>query len=310
MLPRRHVPLLQAKLEGLLRTYGAGFLGSDPLGMVHSYPEDADREAAAFFAATLAFGKAAAIRGSLTRILGRLGEHPAERLGGFEFHRDAALFEELCHRWAGPRALAALAHLAGAALREKGSLGALFLEGYDPAAPDLLGALAAFRRRLLGLGGALPAKALGEAGCLLPDPAGPSACKRLHLFLRWMVRPADGLDLGLWKGPRPDQLLIPLDTHLARIGRLLGLTDRRTPDRKMAEEITASLRLLDPADPVRYDFALSRLGILGRCPSRRDARLCAGCPLQDACRYWRRVPRQRKAALREIPAPSRLASPA
>lgn len=300
MLPRRHAPLLRAKLEGLLRTYDAAFLGSDPLGLVHPYPEDADREVAAFFAASLAFGKAAAIRGSLTRILGRLGERPAGRLRGFEYGRDTGLFDGLCHRWAGPRSLAALSHLAGAALREAGSLGALFLEGYDPAAPDLLGALAAFRRRLLGLGSALPAKALGEIGCLLPDPGGPSACKRLHLFLRWMVRPNDGLDLGLWKGPRPDQLLIPLDTHLARIGRLLGLTDRRTPGRKMAEEITASLRLLDPSDPVRYDFALSRLGILGRCPSRRDARLCAGCPLQDSCRYWRRVAPQRKEALLAI----------
>ena len=299
MLPRRHVPLLRAKLEALLRTYGAAFLGSDPLGMAHPYPQDADREVVAFFAASLAFGNAAAIRGSLSRILGRLGERPAGRLRAFDFQRDAALFGGLYHRWAGPAALAALAHLTGAALREAGSLGALFLENYDPAAPDLTGALAAFRRRLLGPGKDLPKKGLGGIGYLLPDPEGPSACKRLHLFLRWMVRPADGLDLGLWKGPRPDQLLIPLDTHVARIGRLLGLTDRRTPGRKMAEEVTASLRLLDPADPVRYDFALSRMGILGHCPSRRDVRLCAGCPLQDSCRYWRRVPAGRKQAARE-----------
>ncbi|MEK6709016.1 MAG: TIGR02757 family protein, partial [Nitrospinota bacterium] len=269
MLPPRHVPFLRARLEGLLRTYDASFLGSDPLGMVHAYRRDEDREVAAFFAASLAFGKAAAIRGSLARILGRLGDHPAGRLRGFEFHRDARLFDGLCHRWAGPSSLAALAHLTGAALREAGSLGALFMEGYDPAAPTLTGALAAFRRRLIELGASLPKKVLGETGYLLPDPEGTSACKRLHLFLRWMVRPSDGLDLGLWKGPRPDQLLIPLDTHLARIGRLLGLTDRRTPGRRMAEEVTASLRLLDPADPVRYDFALSRLGILGHCPSRR-----------------------------------------
>lgn len=297
MLAPRHVPFLRARLGGLMRAYGPAFLDSDPLGLVHPYPDDADREVAAFFAASLAFGKAAAIRGSLARILGRLGEHPAGALHAFDYGRDAGLFRGLRHRWAGEASLAALAHLTGAALREAGSLGVLFMQGYDPAAPDLLGALAAFRRSLLALGASLPKHVLRETACLLPDPEGPSACKRLHLFLRWMVRPADGLDLGLWKGPRPDQLLIPLDTHLARIGRLLGLTDRRTPGRLMAEEVTASLRLLDPADPVRYDFALSRLGILGRCPSRRDARLCAGCPLQDSCRYWRRVPRARKAAL-------------
>ncbi len=295
MLPPRHAPLLRERFEGLLGTYDATFLDTDPLGLVHPYPREEDREAAAFFAASLAFGNARAIRGSLGRILARLGECPAERLRRFELRRDAALFDGLYHRWAGPSALAALAHHAGAALREAGTLGAFFLRDYDPAAPTLLGALAGFRRRLLGLApGASPPAGLRY---LLPDPGGPSACKRLHLFLRWMVRPADGLDLGLWRGPRPDQLLIPLDTHVARIGRLLGLTDRRTPDRRMAEEVTASLRLLDPSDPVRYDFAISRLGILGRCPSRRDARLCAGCPLQDSCRYWRSVPQRRREAL-------------
>ena len=116
-----------------------------------------------------------------------------------------------------------------------------------------------------------------------------------------MVRPDDGLDLGLWKTPKTHQLIIPLDTHIARIGRLLGLTDRKTPDLKMALEITRNLKRIDPVDPVRYDFAISRMGILKHCPSKRNVKLCAGCPLQDACRYWRRLPRRRKdAAMRAL----------
>jgi uncharacterized protein (TIGR02757 family) len=121
----------------------------------------------------------------------------------------------------------------------------------------------------------------------LSDPASGSACKRLNLFLRWMVRPDDGLDLGLWAPVRPDQLVIPLDTHEARISRYLGLSDRRTVDWKMAVEVTEGLRRLDPSDPVRYDFALSRLGILDECPRRRDPVKCRRCPLVPVCTLGR-----------------------
>ena len=117
----------------------------------------------------------------------------------------------------------------------------------------------------------------------LPRVNGPGASKRLHMFLRWMIRSGE-VDLGLWQSATPAQLIVPLDTHIARLGQLLGLTTRRTPGAAMAQEITASLRRLHPADPVRYDFALSRLGILGLCPSRRDPERCAGCDLFPACR--------------------------
>jgi len=98
---------------------------------------------------------------------------------------------------------------------------------------------------------------------LLPSPASGSACKRLNLFLRWMVRRGDHLDLGLWPEVSPRQLVIPLDVHVARIARRLGLTARRTDDWNTAEEITDRLRIYDPEDPVKYDFALSHIGMMG-----------------------------------------------
>jgi uncharacterized protein (TIGR02757 family) len=98
-----------------------------------------------------------------------------------------------------------------------------------------------------------------------------------------MVRPDDGVDLGLFAPVRPGQLVVPLDTHVARISRYLGLTHRRTVDWKMAVEVTDGLRILDPADPVRYDFALSRLGILDECPRRVDPVHCARCSLVSVC---------------------------
>jgi uncharacterized protein (TIGR02757 family) len=124
----------------------------------------------------------------------------------------------------------------------------------------------------------------------LADPARGAACKRLNLFARWMVRPDDGVDLGLFAPARPDQLVIPLDTHVARISRYLGLTTRGTVDWRMAAEVTAALRRFCPRDPVRYDFALSRLGILNACPRRADPRRCRGCLLLPGCVLGRSFP--------------------
>ena len=118
---------------------------------------------------------------------------------------------------------------------------------------------------------------------LLPSPEEGSGCKRLNLYLRWMVRRGDGLDLGLWTSVHPRQLLMPVDTHVARIAAYIGLTRRMSPGWRMTEEITASLRRLDPGDPVRYDFALCRLGILDACPRRRNPVICADCPLEPVC---------------------------
>ncbi len=306
VLPLRDVPAVKARLDRLMVSFGAEHLDSDPLGHVHRYRRKADREAAAFIAAALAFGNARAVRSSLLRVLGRLGGRPAEVLRDFRIEEGADLFEGIVHRWIGPADLARFAHTVGAALREHGSLEAAFMPGYSAGAETLQEALAAFRHRLIALAPAGGGEKRGGLGYLLPDPSGQSACKRFHLFLKWMIRPADGVDLGLWRTPRPAQLIIPLDTHIARIGRLLGLTDRRTPGRRMAEEITASLRLLNPADPAGYDFAISRLGILGRCPSRPDERLCAECPLQDICRHWRSLPRKRRLSARAAAAGERM----
>ncbi|MCC6872784.1 MAG: DUF2400 family protein, partial [Sandaracinaceae bacterium] len=105
--------------------------------------------------------------------------------------------------------------------------------------------------------------------------------------LRWMIRPADGVDLGLWAELSPSILLIPVDTHVHRIAKNLGLTERNDASWRTAEEITASLRRLDPLDPVKYDFALCHLGISRQCPSRRDPDKCDACVLRPSCGVWR-----------------------
>jgi uncharacterized protein (TIGR02757 family) len=122
---------------------------------------------------------------------------------------------------------------------------------------------------------------------LVVDPSRGSACKRWNLFLRWVVRPADGVDLGLWgRSGRiaPRELIIPLDVHVGRISYLIGLRRRRTLDWKAAEEITGALARIDPADPLRFDLPLSHLGISRGCRGRHDAGICGGCGLRRICR--------------------------
>jgi len=126
---------------------------------------------------------------------------------------------------------------------------------------------------------------------LFPDPRKGSACKRHNLFLRWMVRGGDGVDLGIWTALSPRDLIVPLDTHMIRMGRLMGLTRRATPGWKMAEEITAAFRAVSPEDPVKFDFALTRIGILGECAPKRGG-ACECCPVEGICA--RRGPAGRK----------------
>ena len=121
-----------------------------------------------------------------------------------------------------------------------------------------------------------------ERDFLFPDPRKGSACKRHHMFLRWVVRGEDGVDLGIWTVLSPRDLIVPVDTHMARLGRWLGLTARRTADGRMAEEITEAFRAVCPEDPVRFDYPLTRIGILKACTSLTRGR-CARCPLGTAC---------------------------
>ncbi|MBE9531259.1 MAG: DUF2400 family protein, partial [Proteobacteria bacterium] len=115
------------------------------------------------------------------------------------------------------------------------------------------------------------------------SPEKKSACKRLNLYLRWMVRRGDKLDFGLWRDITPAKLIIPLDTHIARISSNIGLTKRKSADWRMAEEITASLRELDPEDPTKYDFSLARLGILEKCTKNREPAKCEACLIKEIC---------------------------
>lgn len=260
---------VRTALEGLYTRYNdRKHVSSDPLEFVYRYERAEDREIAALVASSLAFGNVPQIRASVSRALGVLGEAPAAFCRDESPRALASAFRGFRHRWIDGGDMASLLAGAGWAVREHGSLGDLFLSGLETRDDDVVPAAARFVSRLRGMSG-------GFKPCLLPSPASGSACKRLNLFLRWMVR-RDAVDPGLWSGIPASLLVVPLDTHMHRISRRLALTARETADLKTARAITGAFRTISPEDPVKYDFALTRLGILRMTgEEERLAELCS-----------------------------------
>jgi uncharacterized protein (TIGR02757 family) len=258
---------------------------ADPVEFVHRYRDPASQELVALVASSLAFGNVKALRAKIEDALTRIG--PDVAAAADDRRRLGKQLETWRHRVYRGDDLARLLVGARRVQLRAGSLGAALASELGRHDGALRPALAAWVRAIRREGGLDRAAAGGRRGPghILADPAAGSAAKRILLMLRWMVRPADGVDLGLWDVP-PAQLLIPVDVHIHRLGYNLGLTDRRVANWKAAEEITAALARFDPDDPVKYDFALCHLGMLQRCPSRRDPVRCEGCGIMPVCRHW------------------------
>ncbi|WP_158412929.1 TIGR02757 family protein [Holophaga foetida] len=255
-------------------------LDQDPLVLAMGYPEPWDRELAAFVAAHLAYGRVAPMLRAIRSAMEPLGDWPAHRLRAWseveaERHLEEAL-PDWKWRFHTRRDLVAWI-LAWKRLDQESGLRGLephLLPGPELSADQALSRLVQRLRKELP-------PTHGLRFCL-PDPLEGSACKRWRLFLRWMVR-RGWPDLGQWTDYPPSSLVIPLDTHVARISRLLGLTSRTASDGRTAREITEALRELEPQDPLSYDFAISHLGILGDCNGVAEPVRCSGCALAGVC---------------------------
>jgi uncharacterized protein (TIGR02757 family) len=278
--PSRQARLREARLRDVLDAVRAGCdeeaeRDRDPVGIVHRYADPEDREIVALVASAMAFGNVKALRAKIEDALARTAPSPARAAD--DPAKLGAQLRGWKHRIYRDRDLAALLVGARRVQRSAGSLGAALGEELAKAGA-LRPALSAWVARIRAAGGV-------ENDHILADPEKGSAVKRLMLLLRWMGRPADGVDLGGWPVP-PSKLLIPVDTHIHKLGYNLGLTDRKDVSWKTAEEITASLRRFDAEDPVKYDFSLCHLGMAQRCPSRRDEERCDGCGVKGVCRHW------------------------
>ena len=276
---------LKARLDRLYESFNDPDSATDPIQIVRRFDRSDDREVVAFCAAALAFGRVASVLQSIERLLAIMGAQPAAYVRAFDPRTQAGEFTGLVHRWTREQDLVALLWVLRQMIDRAGSIEGFFLEGYDPAAPDVESAIDSFSTRALALDITAPGVAY-----FFPRASAGSGCKRLNLFLRWMVR-KDALDLGTWTRVSPAKLIVPLDTHVIRVGRCLTLTRYTSPGWKMARDITTSLRRLDPADPVRYDFSLCHLGMMSACGfnlPQADAR----CPLRGLCRPRARTRRR------------------
>ncbi len=294
MEPAPRDTLLAERLERLYRTYGPESAATDPISLVARYGDAADIEVAGWIASAFAYGRVETILANVSRVLAALGPSPARALDAVGDHRSFARerLRGFRHRFHGARDAAALLFAIARAREEAGSVRAYFEAEFRAEEPDTAGLLSRVTRKLLSLDyrPVLGRKRLPEGGparFFFPDPSAGSACKRWNLYLRWMVR-RDRLDFGLWTGIPTDRLVIPTDTHIHLVARRLGLTRRKSADWEAARQITRRLARFDPADPVRFDYALCRIGILGICRTDAERSLCGRCVAQDACPVGRR----------------------
>ncbi len=263
-----HMPLRVYKtgLDSLYDRYTRReFVHPDPLEFLYDYPDPGDREVVGLLAASLAYGRVSHILKSVRTVLDRLGPSPARTVHTATARELRERLAGVKHRFTDGAELAALLAAAAAIVREHGSLGTCLASHVQAEHATITPALTAL------------VAALHAAGAprthLLPDPAAGSACKRLHLYLRWMIR-RDAVDPGGWTGVSPRLLMVPVDVHMHRMARALGATRRSAADGRTAEEVSAAFRSICPQDPARYDFALTRLGIRERSdPNDLPARL-------------------------------------
>ncbi|MFZ0890892.1 MAG: TIGR02757 family protein [Thermoplasmata archaeon] len=257
-------------------------LAEDPISAIRPLIRDRrSGEIVGIYAATLAIGNTTAIRGAI----GRLADAAHGDLRAFVTQlspkeRQEAL-REFRHRWIRGDQMAYLGSQLAGLYDRYDSLETLFLEGMADG-----GFALGLDRLARGLRG--DRRAPPGYRALFPSPVDRprSPCKRMTLYLRWMVRSAYP-DLGLWRRVPTGELRIPLDQHVFWIAYHLGLTQRKTRSWATVEEVTERLRRIDPIDPVKYDFVLCHTGISGDCPKHRDLTVCGPCVVRPDCLMWR-----------------------
>ena len=282
-MPRRYSiqSVLDKKpiLDQIYQRFNHGPLVDDPVHLVRCYQDPADQEVVGFCAAALAFGRVASMLDSIKALLRVAGPSPSAFVRGFNPSRQGHMLSSLRHRWTSGSDLVLLLTILRRMIDSAGSIEGFFLRGYRSDADDVGKALDDFSERAINL---VNTSSSPGVRYFFPKPANGSACKRLNLYLRWMVR-RDSIDLGTWQGVSMSKLVVPLDVHVIRVAQCLRLTRYRSPGWPMATEITNTLRRLNPNDPVKYDFSLCHLGMQNTCgfnQKHRDTR----CPLRGSCR--------------------------
>lgn len=249
------IPDLRSFLDQKVDQYNTpGFITLDPVSIPHIFSKKQDIEIAGFFSATLAWGQRATIINNCVRLMNLMDNAPHQFVLGHT-ENDLRKFDKFCHRTFNNTDLLYFIHFLSWYYHKHESLEWAFTQGQQDVTAAQ--ALTGFHELFFSLDD-FP----GRTRKHVSTPARKSACKRLNMFLRWMVRDDQrGVDFGLWKQLSPSALVCPCDVHVERVARKLKLIKRKQVDWLTAMELTENLRKLDPDDPVKYDFALFGLGL-------------------------------------------------
>lgn len=248
--------------EAVQRFNHKAFIDNDPIQLPHACAPGPDREIMAFFAAIFAWGQRKTIISKAMELYDRMDRAPYAFVLS---HQDTDLkrLQGFCHRTFNDTDLLYCIAFLHAHYHQTDTLEAAFLKGWNTTDEDTNGAITGFHNYFFSL--PYPSERTRKH---IPTPTRGSSCKRLNMLLRWMVRrDAQGVDFGCWNTIRMDQLVIPLDVHVGRVARGMGLLHRKQNDWQAAIELTHNLRQMNPEDPVRYDFALFGMGVLDRMPN-------------------------------------------
>ncbi|MEO5357467.1 MAG: TIGR02757 family protein [Nitrospirae bacterium YQR-1] len=272
---------LKELLDGFYDSFDfKGRVLNDPIEFPMMYKTHADIEVSGLIAASLSYGKVTLFKPVIRLILQKMGKTPAEFLLNFDVKTHKDLFSGISYRFNRNEDVLALLFVISEILKNYGSVRNLFVSNFTGGIYGSIHGFVQYAQRV----DTEPVYGSGKKsdGFLqfFPDPAKGSACKRVNMYLRWMVRSGD-IDFGLWPEIPASALVIPLDTHISKVARCLGLTKRKSNDWKAAVEITQALCGLNPQDPLRYDFALCHHGISGSCKAIRQADACNNCSLNS-----------------------------
>ncbi len=273
---------LKPVLEKLYSKYNKReLIKPDPLQFVYNYKSRCDKELAGFLASALAYGRVGQIEKSLSKLFGIMGESPYEFVVNFG-KNERNLLKNFKYRFTNGENLANFLEIFGIILKKHGNIERFFGKFLGPDDENVVGALSGFCDSLLELYSSVHKKIPDRnVKFLLASPERRSASKRLNLFLRWMVR-SDNVDAGLWKSIDKSKLIVPVDVHMGRLCNMLGLCESSQASLKNALQITKSFAEIVPEDPAKYDFCLSRVGIVENCNGKYRLE-CEVCDLAEFC---------------------------
>ena len=250
---------LKALLDTYYRKYKNKYSSKDPVWHLHNCLQNSgnkrEAELLGFIVSCYSYGQVDLINRFISRFLKNINNNLFQFTVNFSKRKDKKYLKDLNYRFNDAQDMVYLIEALQHNIITHGSLYKLFKKGYSSKDENIMPALAHFTRNLKSK---LPDDAIFNH--FIPNPQNKSACKRLNLYLRWMVR-SDNIDLGLWKGIDKSKLIFPVDIHIYRIAFRLGLVSRKSPDLKFAIELTEKMKEFDPLDPVKYDFALCHMGI-------------------------------------------------